>query len=68
MTHLPLYHQINLLPEALRVEVSHFIEFLLSKQTNKQMLPKRQFGFAKNKIKISDSFDEPLEEFNEYMP
>ena len=29
--------------------------------------PKRRLGTAKGKIKISDDFDEPLEDFKEYM-
>ena len=29
--------------------------------------PKRKLGTAKGKIKISDDFDEPLEDFKEYM-
>ena len=29
--------------------------------------PKRQLGTAKGTIKISDEFDEPLENFKEYM-
>ena len=29
--------------------------------------PKRQLGTAKGMIKISDDFDEPLEDFKEYM-
>ena len=29
--------------------------------------PKRQLGTARGKIKISDDFDEPLEDFKEYM-
>jgi len=29
--------------------------------------PKRQLGTAKGKIKISDDFDEPLDDFKEYM-
>jgi antitoxin (DNA-binding transcriptional repressor) of toxin-antitoxin stability system len=29
---------------------------------------KRQFGSAKGLIKMADDFDEPLEEFKEYMP
>ncbi len=28
---------------------------------------KSQFGVAKGKIKIADDFDEPLEDFREYM-
>ncbi len=29
--------------------------------------PKRQLGTARGKIKISDDFDEPLEDFKEYI-
>jgi len=29
--------------------------------------PKRQLGTAKGKIKISEDFDEPLDDFKEYM-
>jgi len=29
---------------------------------------KRRLGTAKGKIKIADDFDEPLEDFKEYMP
>ena len=32
-----------------------------------QIRPKRQLGSYKGKIKISDDFDEPLEDFKEYM-
>ncbi len=28
---------------------------------------RRQFGSAKGKIKVADNFDEPLEDFREYM-
>jgi len=30
--------------------------------------PKRRLGTAKGKIKIADDFDEPLNDFKEYMP
>jgi len=29
--------------------------------------PKRRLGIAKGKIKISEDFDKPLEDFKEYM-
>lgn len=35
----------------------------LSRQSSKQ----RQFGSAKGLIKISDDFDEPVEDFKEYL-
>jgi prevent-host-death family protein len=33
----------------------------------KQSKPNRQAGSAKGMVSMSDDFDEPLEEFNEYM-
>jgi hypothetical protein len=30
--------------------------------------PKPKFGSAKGLIKMADNFDEPLEEFKDYMP
>ncbi len=33
-----------------------------------QTKPYPKFGSAKGLIKISDDFDEPLEDFKEYMP
>ena len=53
----------------LRQEVLDFIEFLLEKQ-KKQVteLPKPPSNFGSDKgIVMSDDFNEPLEEFNEYM-
>jgi len=32
-----------------------------------KLKPKRRLGTAKGKIKISDDFDAPLEDFKEYM-
>lgn len=30
--------------------------------------PKRKIGSAKDQISISENFDEPIEDFKEYMP
>jgi len=67
MTHLQLYQQINMLPENLKMEVAQFIDFLLYKQKVQEKPKKRQFGFAKGKISLSPDFNEPLEDFKEYM-
>ena len=32
-----------------------------------KLKPKRRLGTAKGKMKIADDFDEPLEDFKEYM-
>lgn len=69
MTNTTLKFEINSLPKELRAEVANFIEFLKSKQNKKSRnkLNAREFGFAKGKISLSPDFDEPLDEFKEYM-
>lgn len=59
--------EINTLPKALRDEVSDFIEFLKKKAKTKSKLKKREFGCMKGKIKLSEDFDAPLDEFKGYM-
>ena len=67
MTDLQLYTQISSLPADLKKEVSDFVEFLKQKAKPKTRLNKRQLGAAKGLIVISPDFDEPLEDFKEYM-
>ncbi|MCB0518610.1 MAG: DUF2281 domain-containing protein [Lewinellaceae bacterium] len=67
MTDMQLYHQLALLPESLKGEVKTFIEFLQHKEKQKKNIKKRKFGCAKGKIKILPGFDEPLEDFKDYM-
>ena len=67
MTDIQLYHQLSLLPDKLKQEVENFIEFLKHKEKQHKPIKKRQFGCAKGKIKMLEGFDEPLEDFKEYM-
>ena len=67
MTDLQLYTQISSLPADLKKEVSDFVEFLKQKAKPKTRLKKRQLGAAKGLIVMSPDFDEPLEDFKEYM-
>ena len=62
---LQKYHY---LPLELRKEVVDFIDFLTQKYQQKQP-PQRKsnFGSAKGLIKMSDDFNEPLDEFKDYM-
>ncbi len=72
-----LLEKINALPESLQTEVEHYVEFLLSKysqnpptneETQSDDKKKRDgFGILKGKIWMSDDFDEPLEDMQEYM-
>jgi Protein of unknown function (DUF2281) len=62
------------LPDSLKQEVLHYIEFLLTKYENNEALidpfqKKRQAGMMKGTfvLPLSDDFDAPLEDFQEYM-
>lgn len=67
-----IYSKISLLPPHKMEEVMNFIDFLLNKEVTKKEIPtqrrKPKFGCAKGTFKMSDDFDAPLEDFNEYMP
>ncbi|KPA17472.1 hypothetical protein MHK_002313 [Candidatus Magnetomorum sp. HK-1] len=68
-----IIYQLCLLPENLKLEVSHYIAFLIKKNSdNVQKTHKeknsRVFGSAKGKYKLSPDFNAPLDEFKEYMP
>lgn len=67
MTDSTLNIEINSLPKELRSEVADFVAFLKSKKKSNQKLKAREFGFAKDKIILSFDFDEPMEDFKEYM-
>ena len=67
MSDVQLYAQISSLPADLKKEVSDFVEFLKQKTRKKAKLKNRQPGAAKGLIKMSPDFDEPLEDFKDYM-
>lgn len=64
-----LLSKIQLLDsDDLKKDLMLYIDFLLSKK--KQVYKKRVpvFGSAKGTFKMSPDFDEPLDDFKEYMP
>lgn len=67
MSDLELYSEISGLPSSLKKEVSDFIAFLKSKSKAENKITERKFGYSKGFFKISDDFDEPLEDFKDYM-
>jgi hypothetical protein len=67
MEHAQLYSKISVLPTDLQSEVNDFVDFLLSKKKKVSKSKKPVFGCAKGEIFISQDFDEPLEDFKEYM-
>ncbi len=66
MSDIEIYKEILTLPDELKKEVIDFVAFLKFKN---QAKPKKQrkAGLAKGLIKMSDDFDEPLDDFKEYM-
>jgi hypothetical protein len=64
-----LLTKISSLPDELKEEVIDFVDFLLAKTKNKakESRPGPKFGSAKGMFTIMPDFDEPLEEFKEYM-
>ncbi|MEX0966543.1 MAG: DUF2281 domain-containing protein [Bacteroidia bacterium] len=70
-----LYKKIELLPEELKKEVLDFVEFLLNKaKKEKTPVPDktrgkspRKAGSLKGTFKMAPDFDEPLDDFKEYM-
>lgn len=66
MTNVQLFSQISSLPADLKKEVSDFVAFLKQKSEKGKKIKERQFGYSKGFFKMSDDFDEPLEDFEEY--
>jgi uncharacterized protein DUF2281 len=67
MSTTELVELINKLPADKQKEVEEFIDSLVAGiESGDAKLP-RNFGSLKGKIWISDDFDEPLKEFEDYM-
>lgn len=67
MSEIQLYSKISSLPPNLKKEVEDFVDFLNSKFKKETESSKRKLGLAKGLIKMKDNFDEPMEEFKDYM-
>ena len=67
-----ILQEMQLLPETAQMEVFNYLLFIKSKymkKTNpqKEKAKRPTFGCGSVKITIAEDFDEPLEEFKEYM-
>ena len=70
MTEQLILRELHELPEAMKVEVLHFVQFLKTEQSKKKQtsrLTKRKAGGLKGKVWIAPDFKAPLEDFKEYM-
>ncbi len=61
--------EISLLPESLKKELLDFIDYLKTKNKKVVVTKKKRpvFGSAKGMFVMSPDFDEPLEDFKDYM-
>ena len=62
-----LQNKITALPDALKIEVEDFIDFLLAKKGIDSDVGKPIFGSGKGIFEMQSDFDEPLEDFKDYM-
>ncbi len=65
-----IYSKLSLLnSEPLKQELLYYIDYLLNRQfTYAKDRRKPKFGCAKGSFILSSDFDEPLDDFKEYMP
>ena len=67
-----IYSKIGLLPQEKLSELLAYIDYLLNKdlitQKKSEFRKKPKFGSARGVFKMSANFDEPLDDFSEYMP
>lgn len=72
MLETTILENLEKLPDSLKQEVLHYTEFLVEKhakqlQQEQPQKKKRKAGLLKGKIWMADDFDEPLEDFKDYM-
>lgn len=71
MTDPYILSEIKQLPETLQQEVLRFVSFLKqehqSEVKQENTSKERTFGRSKGKYILSEDFDEPLEDFKDYM-
>ena len=67
MDNILLYSKLASLPDHLKSEVGDFIDFLATKAKKEQKKAKPKFGSGKDMFVIKPDFDQPLDDFKEYM-
>jgi len=68
MTDIDIYIKLATLPDDMKKAVGDFVEFLKSKTNAKENIKtQRKAGLAKGLIEMKEGFDDPLDDFKEYM-
>lgn len=67
MDNILLYSKLTSLPENMKSEVSDFIDRLVTKSQKNFSGMKPKFGSGKGMFKMKKNFDQPIEDFKDYM-
>lgn len=67
MENIQLFSDISTLPSDLKKQVQDFVTYLKSKSQSETNIKERKFGCAKGLFEMHEDFDEPLDDFKEYM-
>ncbi|WP_257670653.1 type II toxin-antitoxin system VapB family antitoxin [Parapedobacter tibetensis] len=70
MGQIQLLEKVKKIPPAYQQEVEDFIDFVLSKKKSTASATRssqRKIGLLKGKLQMSNDFDDPLDDFKDYM-
>lgn len=67
MDNIKLYNKLASLPDDLKAEVSNFMDFLATKKNKLKEKKNPKFGSGKGMFILKPDFDEPMDDFKEYM-
>jgi Protein of unknown function (DUF2281) len=72
MLETAILNHLEKLPDSLKEDVLHYVESLDAQHSKtlaatEKPAKRGALGILKGKIKIADDFDEPLEDFKDYM-
>ncbi len=63
-----IYQKVEKLPVSIQLKILNYIDSIKeSSHLNQKSTDERPFGFAKGTFIMTVDFDEPLEDFKEYM-
>ena len=67
MNDLKLYMKLSSLPGDIKSEIMDYVDFLINKKVKKAPFIHPKAGCMKGTFTMDPDFDEPLEDFKEYM-
>ena len=67
MTDIQLYTKISTLPQSIQKEIIDYMEFLIQKHKHQGTKIHPKAGCMKGVFKMNPNFNEPTEDFKEYM-